>query len=70
MKIMTLCVTVVSVLYVTTGVGLYFGNALYMLPSYDSSSYSYPTPDDSKLVHHFDVGIQIGLCFLCAMLLA
>lgn len=57
MKIMTVCVTIVSVLYVAAGFGLYFGNSLYMLPSYDSSSYSYPTPDESKLVQHFDVGI-------------
>ena len=43
MRIVTICVTIVSVLYVAAGVGLYFGNVLYVLPSYDFSSYSYYT---------------------------
>ena len=43
MRIVTICVTIVSVLYVAAGVGLYFGNVLYVLPSYDFTSYSYYT---------------------------
>ena len=71
MRIVTICVTIVSVLYVAAGVGLYFGNVLYVLPSYDFTSYSYYTKyvEPNLVLQNFNIGIQIGLGFFCLMLL-
>jgi hypothetical protein len=41
MRIMMIAVAIVTLLYIAAGVGLYFANHFYVLPSYDSASYAF-----------------------------
>lgn len=71
MKIQAIVVGVVTIAYIVTAVVLYFANNLFMLPSYDSSSYSFysTSVDAAQVEHNFSVGVQIGLAYFCFALL-
>ena len=71
MKIQAVVVGIATIAYIVAAIVLYFANQLYMLPSYDSSSYSFysTSVDAATIEHNFSVGAQIGLAYFCFALL-
>ena len=72
MKIVSVSVAIFSSCYIFLGGILYFFDVLYVLPSYDPSSYAFYTKnqDQTKLDKDFDISLQIGFSVLSFMVLA